>query len=204
MLLKYEKSKYDVPEGTYLARFKGCEPLPDPRPGEPPRVGRDGKVMAPGMAWRFEVAEGEHRGKIADRVTGRTPGPKNIAGRLLVAVTGRALKDGDTVTIDEYVGQVYRVTVVAKENGSGTHVSEMGMVRVGDAEAARVTGTAPAVVRYWSAEGDGPPVLRTEADLVDLVKAGAALAALKLCREGESVWAPAADVVPVLKDVVPF
>jgi hypothetical protein len=128
MLLTFTKSKFDVAEGQYLARFLGVDLL-EPKPGEAPRLGQDGKPMAPGMAWRFEIAEGESLGKIADRVTGRVPGPKNVCGRFLAAVSGQILKDGMTVDLGQFVGKLYRINVVAKDNGNGTCVSDMGLTR---------------------------------------------------------------------------
>lgn len=141
MQLTFSKSKFDVAEGQYLARFTGTELL-EPKPGEQPRLGKDGKAMAPGMAWRFEIAEGECTGKIADRVTGRLPGPKNLCGRFLTAVSGQLLKDGMTVDLQQFVGKLYRINVVQKEQSDGTCVSDMGLVRAYDAEAA-ARGVSP-------------------------------------------------------------
>jgi hypothetical protein len=151
MQLTFSKSKFDVAEGQYLARFNGTELL-EPKPGEAPRMGQDGKPMAPGMAWRFEIVEGENTGKIADRVTGRLPGPKNLCGRFLAAISGQILKDGMTVDLQQFVGKLYRINVVQKERSDGTCVSDMGLVRAYDAESARSGAARPA-----QAAGPKPP-----------------------------------------------
>jgi len=143
MQLTFTKSKFDVAEGQYLAKFLGVDLLQD-KPGQGPRLGKDGKPMAPGMAWRFEIADdGENRGKIADRVTGQVPGPKNICGRFLAAVSGTILKDGMTVDLNQFVGKLYRITVVPKDSGNGTCVSDVGLSRAQEAGAAPGRPPAP-------------------------------------------------------------
>lgn len=172
MKLTFTKSKFDVPEGQYVTRFAGLEML-DPKPGEAPRLGRDGKPMAPGMAWRFEILEGPETGKQADRVTGRIPGPKNVCGRFLAAVTGQLLKDGMEVDLDQYVGKRYRVNVVPKEQSEGTCVSDQGIVPLDAAPVAAPATNggppprkkAPAAEQWYVVTNpDADPVVMTKAE----------------------------------------
>src|SRR4051794_7888451 len=99
------EGKFDVPAGEYVARFAGVEMLDDSQP----RIGKDGKPMAPAMSWHFEITEGPAAGKTAGRITGRNPTSKNIAGRMLSAITGQWLQDGKEVSIAPYVGKLYRI-----------------------------------------------------------------------------------------------
>jgi hypothetical protein len=134
-----------APEGQYVAKFLGIEEMKEP---DKPLIGQDGKPMAPGMAWEFEIAEGEHKGKVMSRITGKYPTAKNMAGRLMAAVSGKYLKPGVEIDLDQHVGKLYTITVEPKENGNGTRVS-----------------TTPAPVPYTGAAGSpnapapagGPP-----------------------------------------------
>lgn len=132
MKLGYSKSQFEIPEGQYVASFKGIEML-EPKPSQAPLLGRDGNPMPPGMAWRFTIEEGPERGKQADRVTGRNPTPKNLCGRFLVAISGQILKDGVEVDLAAFSGKRYRINVVQKDNSDGTCVSDQGIVPLGAA-----------------------------------------------------------------------
>lgn len=220
MKLTFTKSKFDVPEGQYTAKFIGLEML-EPKPGEAPRVGRDGKPMAPGMAWRFEIVEGPETGKQTDRVTGRLPGPKNVCGRFLAAVTGQILKDGMEVDLDQYVGHFYRINVVAKEQSEGTCVSDQGIIPIaaptpaanghaappanGAAPPPRRNGTAvPAAVKYWvDYEGlQGDPPTMTEAEFRAWYQESKKPAAqVNLCPVGGNEWKACNQV---FGDIVPW
>lgn len=183
MKLTFTKSKFDVPEGQYVATFAGLEML-DPKPGEAPRLGRDGKPMAPGMAWRFHISEGPESGKQADRVTGRNPGPKNVCGRFLAAVTGQILKDGMEVDLDAYIGKRYRINVVAKEQSEGTCVSDQGIIPLDGAPAAA-----------QSANGNGPPPRKKAAAESFYVVVNPDADAVKMTRDEAQAWIKSSDRV---------
>lgn len=202
MLLTYTTSPFDVPEGQYVGKFLGLEML-EPRPGEGPRRGPDGREMQPAMAWRWEIVGGDSAGRIADRVSSRSPTPKNVAGRLLSAITGLILREGDNVELGEYVGKYYRLSVVKKPNGTGgTYVSETNLIRLPDDEVARLNGAVPSTPRFWLKESGGTPALKTRDEVHDFVKAGAKLAELQLCPEGgPPEFRAAADVLPELASV---
>lgn len=122
------QSQFDVPEGKYTAKFMGVKPLEhDPAN---PRLGNDGQPMGPAVAWEFEVQDEPLKGRRADRVTGMTPKPKTVCGRMLAAVTDQILKDGQVVDVAPFVGQLYRITVETKESGKGTRVSDAGLSRL--------------------------------------------------------------------------
>jgi hypothetical protein len=100
-----------VPVGNYTAKFAGVEPAPaNPEKG-----------FGPGMRWKFTIDGGPHGGQIASRVTGPTPSPKNGCGKMLSGLVGRALKEGEQIDPDGYVGRRYMV-VVAAGQGGGTRV----------------------------------------------------------------------------------
>jgi hypothetical protein len=219
MKLTYSKSQYDVPEGQYTAKFTGLELL-EPKPGEGPRMGRDGKPMAPGMAWRFEIAEGPEAGKRPDRVTSRLPTPKNICGRFLVAVTGQILKDGMEVDTDRYIGKFYRINVIEKDQSDGTCVSDQGLVPVPapnaftQAAAANGNGSAappprksgpPAASaqKYWVEIEGADPLQLTEPEVRNWFNQDAKRdpGKINVCKVGDQEWKAASDL---FNDLIPF
>ncbi len=107
MKMTYTKSSYEMPDGKYLAKFMGTT-LKDATG----QKGQDGNLLPPGMTWDFEIVEGEHTGKKADKLTGRTPTPKSGCGKFLAAITDRVLKDGDEIDLAVYHGKLYRITVL--------------------------------------------------------------------------------------------
>lgn len=131
MLMTYTKSQFEMPDGKYLAKFTGVT-MRDDKPGEKPRVGNDGKPLPPAMTWDFVIVQGDHQGKKADKLTGRTPTPKSGCGKMLAAIADTVLKDGQQVDLGQFVGCLYRVTV------EDNRVSDSpAPVRVYDASAAQ-------------------------------------------------------------------
>jgi hypothetical protein len=119
--------KFGASEGQHVAKFLGVTMMPthdDAGKLLPPKIGQDGKPMEPGMSWEFEVAEGPDKGKIASRISGKHPNPKNIAGRLMAAVSGKYLKPGVAINLDQYVGKLYLITVEPTSTGKGTRISD--------------------------------------------------------------------------------
>jgi len=135
MKFTYTKSAFEIPDGKYAAKFLGVT-LRDDKPGDRPRLGQDGKPLPPAMTWDFEIVEGEQVGKKCDKMTGRVPTPKSGCGKLLAAIADAVLGDGTEVDIENYAGQVYRITV--QEN--------------------RVSDSPPPMRVYdWSQAASGPP-----------------------------------------------
>ena len=111
MKMTYTKSAFEMPDGKYVAKFRGVTYRED-RPGDKPRIGQDGNPLPPAMTWDFEIAEGPEAGKKCDKLTGRIPTPKSGCGKMLVAITDTILKDGAEVDLDQFVGKRYRITVL--------------------------------------------------------------------------------------------
>jgi hypothetical protein len=106
--------------GQHVAKFLGVSDLPE---ANPPRMGNDGKPMGPAMAWEFEIVQGPDAGKVAGRITGKSPTAKNMAGRFLAAVTGQYLKPGVSIDLTPFVGRLYTITV--EPNGQKTRLAEV-------------------------------------------------------------------------------
>ena len=101
-----------VPVGNYTGTFAGVEAQPaNPEKG-----------YGPGLRWRFAIDAGPQAGQVAGRVTGTTPTPKNGCGKMLSGLLGRALKEGEQIDPDQYVGKRYMI-VVETGQGGGTRVA---------------------------------------------------------------------------------
>lgn len=111
MKMTYTKSAFEMPDGKYLAKFIGTTLREEP-PGAAPRLGQDGKPLPPAMTWDFEIAEGPETGKKADKLTGRIPTHKSGCGKMLAAVSDSILKDGQEIDLQQFVGMLYRITVL--------------------------------------------------------------------------------------------
>lgn len=144
MKLTMGENKFDVPQGTYQAKFLGCqtrEPL-------------QGTDYGPGLEWRFEIVSGPSAGKLCSRTTGQEPSAKNACGRMLVGITGGTVVKGQEVDISTYIGRLYLVTLAPNQAGTGVRVET----------AAAMEGYAPPAqaARPVSTVG-GPPPRRNQA-----------------------------------------
>jgi hypothetical protein len=109
-----------IPVGNYTGTFAGVEPTPaNPEKG-----------YGVGVRFKFTIDAGPHAGQPASRVTGPTPSPKNGCGKMLSGLTGRALKEGEQIDPDQYVGKRYMI-VVAAGQGGGTRVEAVIPVPAG-------------------------------------------------------------------------
>jgi hypothetical protein len=106
-----------VPAGAYQGEFVGAEPTP---PNEE-------KGYPAGIKWTWKVTNGEHAGRDATRITGAKPSPKNACGKILNALLGKALSDGESINIADLVGRKYTLIVQAGEGG-GTRVETVAPV----------------------------------------------------------------------------
>jgi hypothetical protein len=100
-----------VPVGTYTGSFAGTEAQPANK-----ELG-----YGPGLRWKFHIASGTQAGQSTGRVTGPTPSPRNACGKLLSGLIGRALKEGEQINPDDYIGRMYMI-IVAAGPGGGTRV----------------------------------------------------------------------------------
>ncbi|SRR5579871_2024141 len=100
-----------VPAGSYTGTFVGIEAQPENKE----------KGYPAGIRWKFAIDAGPHAAQTASRVTGGTPSPKNSCGKMLSGLIGRALKEGEQVDPDAYLGKRYML-VVATGQGGGTRV----------------------------------------------------------------------------------
>ncbi len=206
MKMTYQKSQFEMPDGKYAAKFLGvtmreATGMTDPK----------GNVLPPPMTWDFEITEaGEHKGKKADRMTGRQPTPKSACGKFLAAITDSVLRDGVEVDLQPFYGKLYRITVqenrvsdnpapVLIHDGQSASVSPKAGPPSRPPSAAPAPANAPAG-RYWvdlggGAMNDAP--LESEAVAHLLLSKGLNETAM-VCQDGTETWKPARDFGIVL------
>lgn len=228
MEMTYTKSQFEMPDGKYLARFTGVT-LREASG----KIGQDGKPMGPAMTWDFEIVEpgSEHAGKKADRLTSRMPTPKSACGKFLAAVSDSVLKDGQSVDLQQFVGAIYRVTVIENRisdapapvrvydhplaNGQkatpniGTQAAPATSPPAAPPRSGPPPRSAPAVAKYWVAlNPDADPELTTEAALKEIVTGdqGKALnwEAIQVCKDGDQTWKRFTEAFPDAKNWTPF
>ncbi len=94
-MLKSE-SKFDVPQGRYLAKFLACR---DDRPPHP--------EYGQGLEWQFEIVLPEHmRGKVASRNTALEPTTRNSCGRFLKQLAGNPVEPDEDVDVEQFKGKI--------------------------------------------------------------------------------------------------
>jgi hypothetical protein len=100
-----------VPIGNYAAAFAGVETT----------QANAEKGFGPGIRFKFTIEAGLYAGQTASRVTGSAASIKNALGKMLSGLIGRALKEGEQIDPDQYIGRKYLIVVAAGQNG-GTRV----------------------------------------------------------------------------------
>lgn len=100
-----------VPAGSYTGSFAGVEG----------QAADAAKGYGPGLRWKWTITAGQYVGQTASRVTSETPSPKNACGKMLSGLLGRALKEGEMIDPDLYIGKPYMLVVAAGRQG-GTRV----------------------------------------------------------------------------------
>ena len=93
-----------VPAGSYLATFAGIEPV--------------NNEFGDGLRWQFTVVAGPQKGCKASRTTQPKPSPKNGCGKVLTGLLGRQLNPGESLDVEQFVGQTYLIVVAQTESGS--------------------------------------------------------------------------------------
>jgi hypothetical protein len=198
MTMTQSESKFDVPEGDYLAKFLGVQSPKTPHPD-----------YGPGQEWQFEIVENAVlAGKIATRTTAKEPTTRNSCGMMLRAIVTAGVITGQEVDVEPYVGRIYQVAVRKKENGKGTRVETVTvpLKRVADNNTTPATGPPPRksaalvapqppVPRYWVVKEEGTEaVLMTDAEVRLFLKTFDRHAADVPCvSERETEWRTAQD-----------
>jgi hypothetical protein len=98
------------PAGFYKATFKTVEAT-------------EHEEFGAGLKFVFEVADGDHKGEQATRITSAEPTPKNAGGRMISGITGETLTPGKNVDVAPFVGKEYLLQVEDTKNGNGTRIS---------------------------------------------------------------------------------
>ena len=83
------KKKYEeLPEASYMVRFKGIEDY-EMKVGDKP----------PEPKWKFvwEVVSGNHAGKVTDTLTDKVISTNSLPGKLIKGLLGRELVEGEDV-----------------------------------------------------------------------------------------------------------
>jgi len=94
-----------IPDGSYYAAFSGVDDA-DGKEWQ-------GKMLDPGVRWKFAITNGPHKGATAQRITGRGATPDNACGKMLASLFGRMLGEGEDIDAAQFGGRQYLI-VVAK------------------------------------------------------------------------------------------
>ena len=97
-----------VPAGSYLAAFRGVEPVTND--------------YGDGLKWTFEVTGGSYAGSKTGCTTSVRPSQKNSCGRIVAGISGMSLSIGSEIDLAAYIGRVYLIVVIDGKNG-GTYIS---------------------------------------------------------------------------------
>jgi hypothetical protein len=100
-----------VPAGSYTGTFAGTEIQPENKE----------KGYSVGTRWKFTIDAGPYAGQTTSRITGSTASSKNSCGKMLAGLLGRALKEGEQIDPEQFVGKRFMI-VVAAGQGGGTRV----------------------------------------------------------------------------------
>ena len=97
------------PAGIYRATFEGVVKTSHPEYGD-------------GARFDWRISEGEHRGRVASRTCKPQPSAKNVTGRIMAGLLGRAIAPGEKVTLAPLVGKTFTVVDGTAPNGTATRV----------------------------------------------------------------------------------
>jgi hypothetical protein len=214
--MTYTKSAFEMPDGKYLARFLGTTFRED-KLGDKPRLGQDGKPLPPAMTWDFEITDGPEAGKKTDKLTGRIPTPKSGCGKMLAAIADTVLKDGVEVELEDYVGKLYRVTVVESRVQDSpppvrVYDHELPAAPAASGPPPRNGGPPPrpqppAEPAYWVVlKAGAEPEKATAAQIKAVFDAtpGLDVNVVEVCPDGGSEWVSLAVAVPESRGWIPF
>lgn len=145
MKLKMSESKFGAPVGMYKLRFVELKETEHPEYG-------------PGLEWKFEITEGEHKGKVVSRTTAPVPTPKNSCGTIVKSLTGGAFSVGQELDVDSLVGRHFQGMVEANSTGTGTRLGTLMPL---------TNGNGPSVAPLPPKSPPAPPLRASAATAVD-------------------------------------
>jgi hypothetical protein len=197
MKMTYQKNAYEMPDGKYVARFKGVTMREATG-----QLDQRGNPMPPGMTWDFEIVEGDQAGKKADKLTGRNPTPKSGCGKFLAAIADAVLTDGQEIDIGKFVDRIYRITIIENRVSDNPAPVLVHDYKPGSAPAAPSrpappskpappsgNGTAATNRKFWLDCGNGQVDEFMEATAVDfLTGRGIDTAKTLVCVDGTEEW----------------
>jgi hypothetical protein len=113
-----------LPPANYKGEFVGAEHLPAEEPNE--ATGRKGKEW-PSILFKWEITEGEHKGRTATRETPVGTTAKCGFAQVCGLVMGKPLAAKDAVNLNPFVGKNYLLQIANKTDKHGnptawTHV----------------------------------------------------------------------------------
>lgn len=100
------------PANIYKATFVGVTKTTHPEYGD-------------GARFDWKVVGGEHDGKTASRTCKPSPSAKNVTGKLMAGLLGRAINPGEKVNLAACIGKVYTIVVGLAQNGTSTRVESV-------------------------------------------------------------------------------
>jgi hypothetical protein len=115
-----ESNSGGLPVGNYVGVFEAAEYLPEKEAD--PMTGEGGRKWAKiQFKWRLtdDVQNGEHKGKIAMRETPQSTGVKASYVQVCSLVMGKSLTPKDAISLQQFVGRKYLLTVSPKVDKNG-------------------------------------------------------------------------------------
>ena len=100
-----------VPVGAYTGTFVGIDEVP----------ANEEKGYGPGYLFQWKIDAGTYAGRIVPRTTGQKIHAKTNCGKMLSALAGRQLAEGENFRLSDYVSKRYTIVVATGANG-GTRV----------------------------------------------------------------------------------
>jgi hypothetical protein len=112
-----ESNSGGLPIGTYVGVFKEAEYLPEQEADA--MTGEGGRKWAK-IAFKWEIAEGEHKSKMAIRETPESSGVKSAFIAVCSLIEGKQLTASSQFDLTKHVGKKYLLTVSNKVKQDGT------------------------------------------------------------------------------------
>jgi hypothetical protein len=81
----FKRAATGVPAGAYEGEFIGVEKAPE----------NPANDFGPGLKWSWRITKGDHMGLVAMRTTGTSPTSKNACGKIIDAIAGKAIAEGE-------------------------------------------------------------------------------------------------------------
>src|SRR5262245_665367 len=114
MQFTVEAGGSNPPVGHYKVKFVGVEGV----------AANAEKNYGAAVRFKFEVTDGELKGKPASRVCPAKVSPDNVTGRFLSGLLGRPIALGESISLDACVGKAY-LAIVGPAQGKGTRVESV-------------------------------------------------------------------------------